>query len=411
MSKYAIELCGVGKRYWKIKERSLLRSLSPFGGPNRTPFWALSETDLCVEPGETVGIIGRNGAGKSTMMRLLAGVTRPSTGKVITRGRVAPLLSVGVGFHHEMTGRENIYVNGMLLGLGKQQIDEVFDQIVDFAQLNEFIDTPVKFYSSGMYMRLGFSVAIHVEPEVLLVDEVLAVGDVGFQIRCFDRMRELQASGTAIVFVSHWLQLVQQLCPRAIFLTGGRVAFDGPVDGAIAAYHTGIHDPLIGDSEAAVRVVDRALVSVDGAPIESARQDVRLIYRVRLRFEQAINSPHVLFQIYGEDGTLLYQTTTSLGDAWRAFAAGEEVDVSIHFLPRFGGGGTFRPVLVVTDTGVSETYLRDDSGPMFFVEARVGVAGVSDLDGVIFIDEEDVTDRRPRRFGSSREAIADEHAS
>src|SRR3954467_8380847 len=186
MTLPAIEMRGVGKRYWKIQERSLLRSLVPFGPENRSEFWALRDADLTVAPGETLGIIGRNGAGKSTMLRLLAGVTRPTTGTIVTRGRVAPLLSVGVGFHQEMTGRENIYVNAMLLGFDRARIDRVFDDVVDFADLGEFIDTPVKFYSTGMYMRLGFSVAMNVEPDVLLVDEVLAVGDIGFRLRSFD---------------------------------------------------------------------------------------------------------------------------------------------------------------------------------------------------------------------------------
>src|SRR4051812_27791053 len=211
MTLPAIEMRGVGKRYWKIQERSLLRSLVPFGPSNRSEFWALRDADLALEPGETLGIIGRNGAGKSTLLRLLAGVTRPSTGMVRTRGRIAPLLSVGVGFHQEMTGRENVYVNAMLLGFDKRRIDRIFDEIVDFADLGAFIDTPVKFYSSGMYMRLGFSVAMHVEPDVLLVDEVLAVGDVGFRLRSFERMRDLQRQGAALVFVSHWLQAVQLL--------------------------------------------------------------------------------------------------------------------------------------------------------------------------------------------------------
>src|SRR5262249_15128835 len=154
-----------------------------------------------------------------------------------TCGRIAPLLSVGVGFHQEMTGRENIAVNGMLLGLSKKRIDALFDEIVGFAELEDFIDTPVKFYSSGMYMRLGFSVAIHSEPDILLVDEVLAVGDVGFRLRSLERMRALQQSGCALVFVSHWLHAVQMLCPRTVCMHRGMVVFDGRTDEAIAKHH------------------------------------------------------------------------------------------------------------------------------------------------------------------------------
>ncbi len=266
MTVPAIELRGVSKRYRKIQERSLLRSLIPFGPPNRTELWALRDIDLCVEPGETVGVIGRNGAGKSTMLRLLAGVTRPTTGSVVTRGRVAPLLSVGVGFHPEMTGRENIYVNGMLLGFGRSQLDSLFDEIVEFAELAEFIDTPVKFYSSGMYLRLGFSVAIHVEPDVLLVDEVLAVGDTDFRLRSFDRMRAMQQSGTALLFVSHWLQAVQLLCPRTVCMHQGRVEFDGPTDAAIARHHEVLTRDALSQTrdQENVRVVTRELVDAGG---------------------------------------------------------------------------------------------------------------------------------------------------
>src|SRR4051794_25707859 len=286
MTDAAIEIRGVSKRYWKIQERSLVRSLMPIGGPNRTELWALRDIDLRIEPGETVGLIGRNGAGKSTMLRLLAGVTRPTTGTIVTRGRVAPLLSVGIGFHPEMTGRENIYVNGMLLGFAKSKLDALFDDIVDFAELHEFIDTPVKFYSSGMYLRLGFSVAIHVEPDVLLVDEILAVGDTDFRIRSFDRMREMQRAGTALLFVSHWLQMVQLLCPRTVFMHHGQVAFDGPTEEALGKYHE-----LLGDDEhaeheqsAAVQIVGRGLVDADGTTAASVKQDRPLTYRVTLRF-------------------------------------------------------------------------------------------------------------------------------
>jgi ABC-2 type transport system ATP-binding protein len=282
VTRPAIELRGLGKRYWKIQERSLLRALVPFGPPNRSELWALRNLDLRVDPGETVGIIGRNGAGKSTLLRLLAGVTRPSAGSLTIRGRIAPLLSVGVGFHQEMTGRENVYVNGMLLGLTKAEIATRFDDIVDFADLADFIDTPVKFYSSGMFMRLGFSVAVHVNPDVLLVDEVLAVGDVGFQLRCFDHMRALQRSGTTIVFVSHSMPAIHLLCPRAISLHQGRLVYDGQTEGAIARYHEVLATGDETDDRAApVKVVDRAPCGrpADQLPRHRGGRDARIWMR------------------------------------------------------------------------------------------------------------------------------------
>jgi ABC-2 type transport system ATP-binding protein len=362
--------------------------------------------DLRVDAGETVGIIGRNGAGKSTMLRLLAGVTRPTTGTVVTRGRVAPLLSVGVGFHPEMTGRENVYVNGMLLGFGKSRVDALFDEIVDFADLADFIDTPVKFYSSGMYMRLGFSVAMHVEPDVLLVDEVLAVGDIDFRIRSLDRMRELHRSGTALVFVSHWLQAVQLLCPRAVCMHHGRIVFDGPTEGAIARHH----ELLTSDEDAdafergSVRILQRELVDLDGVAVGTVSQETPLTYRVALRFEEAVDSPQVLFQVFAEDGAFVYQMQTPLGESWRSFSAGDESTLAVKFMPRFGGGGTFRIHIVVSNVDTSVTFVRDD-GPAFFVEPRRGTAGVSDLEATIMLDDEDRTEQRPLRFGSYRAAV------
>jgi ABC-2 type transport system ATP-binding protein len=406
VSEPAIELAGVGKRYWQIQERSLLRSLVRFGPANRTELWALHHVDLRVDAGETVGIIGRNGAGKSTMLRLLAGVTRPTTGTVVTRGRVAPLLSVGVGFHPEMTGRENVYVNGMLLGFGKSRVDALFDEIVDFADLADFIDTPVKFYSSGMYMRLGFSVAMHVEPDVLLVDEVLAVGDIDFRIRSLDRMRELHRSGTALVFVSHWLQAVQLLCPRAVCMHHGRIVFDGPTEGAIARHH----ELLTSDEDAdafergSVRILQRELVDLDGVAVGTVAQETPLTYRVALRFEEAVDSPQVLFQVFAEDGAFVYQMQTPLGESWRSFSAGDESTLAVKFMPRFGGGGTFRIHIVVSNVDTSVTFVRDD-GPAFFVEPRRGTAGVSDLEATIMLDDEDRTEQRPLRFGSYRAAV------
>src|SRR5436309_9699332 len=189
----------------------LLRSLLPFARPERSELWALRDVDLTLGQGDVLGVIGRNGAGKTTLLRLLAGVTRPTTGEVEIRGRVAPLISVGVGFHPEMSGRENVYVNGMLLGLTRREVDARLEEIVAFAELEDFIDTPVKFYSSGMFMRLGFSVAVHSDPNILVVDEVLAVGDMAFQAKCLERMRSLQQKGTSIVVVSHSMGTIRVL--------------------------------------------------------------------------------------------------------------------------------------------------------------------------------------------------------
>jgi ABC-2 type transport system ATP-binding protein len=395
----AIELDGVAKRYWRLKERSILRSMVPFGGPNRSELWALRDVDLRIAPGETVGMIGRNGAGKSTLLRLLAGVSQPTEGQLTIRGRIAPLLSVGVGFHQEMTGRENVHVNGMLLGLSKREIADRFDAIVEFAELADFIDTPVKFYSSGMFMRLGFAVAIHVDPEVLLVDEVLAVGDVGFQLRCFDRMRALQRSGTTILFVSHSMHAIQLLCPRTVLMHRGRIEADGPTEGVIARYHELLSREGEGnDGDAAIQVVHRDLELAGGGRVEVVEQDQPLTYRTRLRFARPVDAPQIFFRVLAEDGTIAYGRKTTLGDGWRSFAAGEEATVAIDFRPAFGGGGTFRVGIVVTDDDGRDVLMHDQNGPSFYVPPRLGVEGVADLGATIAVDGEARTNHRSLRL-------------
>ena len=198
--------------------------------------WAVKDVSFSVQQGEVLGIIGRNGAGKSTLLKLLTQITTPTTGQAVIRGRVGSLLEVGTGFHPELTGRENIYLNGAILGMGRREITKKLPEIVDFAGVATFLDTPVKRYSSGMYVRLAFSVAAHLEPEILLVDEVLSVGDAEFQRRSLGRMEEFSRSGRTVVFVSHQMPSVARLCDRAILLDGGQVVRDGQSDEVVAHY-------------------------------------------------------------------------------------------------------------------------------------------------------------------------------
>lgn len=199
-------------------------------------FWALKNINFEVEAGEVVGIIGANGAGKSTLLKILSRITRPTTGEVILKGRVGSLLEVGAGFHQELTGRENIFMNGAVLGMKQSEIRAKFDEIVDFAEVEQFIDTPVKHYSSGMYVRLAFAVAAHLEPEILIVDEVLAVGDVMFQKKCLGKMGDVARSGRTILFVSHNLPAVRNLCDRAILLNKGQIEREGKTNDVIHFY-------------------------------------------------------------------------------------------------------------------------------------------------------------------------------
>lgn len=201
-------------------------------------FWAVRDVSLAVNPGETLGIIGQNGSGKSTILKLVTRILEPTSGKVTVKGKVSALIELGAGFHPDLTGRENIYLNGSILGFSRKDMDRRFDEIVAFSELERFIDTPVKHYSSGMYARLGFSVAISVDPEILIIDEVLSVGDEGFQRKCFDRINEFKRQGKTIIFVSHGLNDVEQLCDRVVWLKAGRVTSQGEPSEVIARYHS-----------------------------------------------------------------------------------------------------------------------------------------------------------------------------
>lgn len=201
-----------------------LRSMSKFGAEDESVFWALRDINFEVKEGEVLGIIGHNGAGKSTLLKILSRITEPTSGSIHIKGRIAALLEVGTGFHPDLTGRENVYMNGTILGMTKREIDAKFDEIVDFSGVEKYIDTPVKFYSSGMKVRLGFAVAAHLDPEILIIDEVLAVGDAEFQRKCLGKMEDVADSGRTVLFVSHNMALINNLCTKSILLNNGEVA-------------------------------------------------------------------------------------------------------------------------------------------------------------------------------------------
>ena len=235
----AIDVRNVSKQFVLRHTRSLKEALvwliKGRKGDLSHKFFALNDVSMTVEQGETVALLGFNGSGKSTLLKHISGVMTPDSGTVLTRGRIAGLIEVGAGFHHDLTGRDNVYLNGAILGMSEEQINERFDSIVEFSEIGEFIDTEVKFYSSGMYLRLAFSVAVHTDPEVFLVDEILAVGDEPFQRKCIAKIKELAAEGKTLVVVSHDLELVKQICERGILLHRGKIQYDGKIEGAVEA--------------------------------------------------------------------------------------------------------------------------------------------------------------------------------
>jgi len=261
MSDIALRVDSVGKKYLIThqqreryvalrdvlanKAKSLGRRVFDLGRmpvegarPRKEEFWALKDVSFEVKQGERVGIIGRNGAGKSTLLKLLSRITEPSTGRIELHGRVASLLEVGTGFHPELTGRENIYLNGAILGMGRAEIKQKFDEIVDFAEVEKFLDTPVKRYSSGMYVRLAFAVAAHLEPEILIIDEVLAVGDTAFQKKCFGKMKDVGREGRTVMFVSHNMDVIANLCKIGFLLENGSIVVSGYATDVIKSYET-----------------------------------------------------------------------------------------------------------------------------------------------------------------------------
>lgn len=287
-----ISLSGVSKKFTVHKDKSVKERILYFSRAksHRESFWALRDIDLSISTGSTVGLIGHNGSGKSTLLKVIGGIIQPTTGTVLSRGRMAALLELGAGFHPDLTGRENVYLNAALLGLSRQEIDRHFEAIVDFSGIEAFIDTQVKFYSSGMYVRLAFAVAIHVDPDVLLVDEVLAVGDEPFQRKCIDKIAQFQAEGRTIVLVSHSSDQVGRLCDRVVVLDKGVVKHDGDTAEGIRVLRAGYdraahaHDGELAAAEStAPYVIVGATASTD---YTKAGVDVRVVIDVDIKRPQ-----------------------------------------------------------------------------------------------------------------------------
>ena len=326
-----LELISVSKRFQLKTERhrSIQDSFVRFWRRKREPgdeFWPLRNVSLVLHAGESIGILGQNGSGKSTLLKILTGVLQPTSGQVHMRGRIAALLELGAGFHPELTGRENIYLNGSVYGIGRREMQRQLKSIIDFAELGEFIDMPVKHYSSGMYVRLGFAVAIHTEPEVLVVDEVLTVGDQIFQQKCLQRILEMQAAGVAIVLVSHNLEDVRRLCQRALWLHEGEVRADGAASDVADDYLAYTNElyyikrrtelaAAAEDTQATTEsdqrrwgtqraeIVRVELCDDQNQPADRFSQGAALLVRIHYVCHEPIRRPRFGLAIYRQDGT------------------------------------------------------------------------------------------------------------
>jgi lipopolysaccharide transport system ATP-binding protein len=330
MSEIAIQANGIGKRY-KIGAarrgyRSLREEISGWLRPGQrrkavgdSTFWALKDVSFAVHQGEVVGVIGRNGAGKSTLLKIMAGITEPTEGEGIIRGRVGSLLEVGTGFHPELTGRENIYLNGAIIGMKQVEIARKFDEIVDFAEVEKFIDTPVKHYSSGMYVRLAFSVAAHLEPEILLVDEVLAVGDAAFQKKCLGKMGEVTQTGRTVFFVSHNMASVKQLCTRGILLGGGQVVYDGSIDEAVDRYIATASDETIAETtftehpDTPINILRLTLLNAAGEKTAYFTNDEAFTLEIEYQVRATRRDDHWFVLLERADGLLVIKASDDDG--------------------------------------------------------------------------------------------------
>jgi ABC-2 type transport system ATP-binding protein len=351
----AIEVVGVNKQFkllkdpaFSIKERVVRMGRNPY-----EMFTALKDIDLTVAEGETVGMLGHNGSGKSTLLKCIAGIIKPTTGSIRMKGRLASLLELGAGFHPELTGRENVYINASFLGIPRKDIERRFDDIVGFAELEHFIDNQVKYYSSGMYVRLGFAVAVNVDPDVLLVDEVLAVGDEVFQQKCLDRIREFQVEGRTILFVTHGADLVRQLCNRAIVLHHGEMVANGPPGESIRIYREHLHGHLsdpeheaqIAAQEAAAQRRDERIHITDVRIDHAAKADRPYVMagepaRIVMSYEAAspVDDAVVSLDVYDGHGVVLYGVDTEmLGARLPRLEGRGEVVFEIESVPLLDG--------------------------------------------------------------------------
>jgi lipopolysaccharide transport system ATP-binding protein len=366
-----------------------LREMLPFRRkPRHSDFWALRNVSFTVDPGEILGIVGPNGSGKSTLLQIATGILQPTSGRVSVEGRVAALLELGAGFNPEFSGRENVYLNGEIMGLSRAETERAFPHIEAFAEIGEFIDRPVKEYSSGMYVRLAFATAIHVEPDVLIVDEALAVGDAIFANRCLQKLEELKSRNVTILFVSHDLGLVKRLCHRAILMMKGEILCQGSPSEVVNRYVALVHDRNATTAEKSeltgnyrhgdrastiqeIRILDSGGKKVDAVP---AGDDITI--EVTARFHQAVSRPMVGMLIRNRLGVEVFGTNTKIENVdLGSFVAGDSVTASFRFRCFLTRGDYTLTVATQHDTGASQDWL-DDAMQFTVVDER-DTAGIA----------------------------------
>jgi len=391
MSDVALEGINISKKFKKGESFDSLRDLIPalisrsFKKANgeelkEKEFWALKDLCFEVNRGEALGVIGHNGAGKSTLLKLLCGIMKPTTGTLTVNGKLSALIEVGAGFHSDLTGRENIFLNGVIMGMSRSEIRRKFDEIVHFSGLEEFIDTPVKRYSTGMYARLGFSVAAHIDPDILLVDEVLSVGDWTFQSKCAQKMEELIKSGATVVFVSHNLRAVAGLCKRCILLEHGKVLKTGLSEEVIRFY-------LESTSKESNEAARSDIVISEMSVLKNGKEEVRFstgekaLVKVTVRSEVRCNDLAVHLYIYDSNYYNIFQTSTELlGSGDFLLREGEEKEFSVELSMHLGRGLYYLGAVARSKfhSGL-EQYDRRFPGATLYIDGPGSVTGPANL--------------------------------
>ena len=337
-SEYAVEIKDVSKMFKLYHEnvRSLKEKVLFFNKRGYEEFWALQDIDIQVKPGETLGIIGANGSGKSTLLKLMTRILYPTTGQVITNGTIAALLELGAGFQPDLTGRENVYLNASILGFSKKEVDKRFDEIVAFAEMERFIDNHVRNYSSGMYIRLGFAVAINVDPDLLIIDEVLAVGDEAFQRKCLDRIGEIQDTGKTIVFVTHNVEVTREICSRVVMIDQGRIVKEGQPREVVNYYHQFMESEEEGRERGncQIEVTGVSLLNDADKAVNDFHTGDNMRIRVAYRANEPVEDPVFGFSIDDYRGYTAYGTNTRLKGLNLGTVSGEGyVDFDLKALP------------------------------------------------------------------------------
>jgi ABC-2 type transport system ATP-binding protein len=378
-----IRVADVSKRFRLHHDKSLKERLVLLGRRRETEeFWALRHISFEIEGAGTLGLIGANGSGKSTLLKLLAGVLTPTEGWVERRGRLAALLELGAGFHPDLTGRENVYLNASLLGLSRRKVDSSFDAIIDFSGVEHFIDNQVKYYSSGMYVRLAFAVAVHVEPEILLVDEVLAVGDEPFQRKCIGRIKAFQAEGRTVILVSHGLELVRDLCDRTMMLERGEVLVDGEPSEAIRAYrekYAPVADRTTQLGTREVEVVSFAITDGEGEAREHFQWGEAFAVDIVIEAKNPVAEATVAFEVLNHlDLVMCGSSTTSRGVRLGWIDGRRRIIFRAAHLPLVEG--TYFLTVSVTSKDGQTIYHRLERNRSFRVQGTGGEAGLVHMD-------------------------------